>query len=145
MKCINQLIFGHVIMAYGYLFTRINSILKNLIALEGLVFFAYNGYDEEKAMGNRYSVDVKVSTDFKEAAETDNLDATINYEGLYKLVKEEMNTKSLLLEHIANRIIKKIKVTYSGLHQIEVSVSKFNPPIGGICDLARITLIDDLD
>jgi dihydroneopterin aldolase len=128
----------------GY-FINLNQFrLKNIIALEGLVFFAYNGYDEEKAMGNRYSVDIRVFTDFKEAAETDNLNCTIDYEGIYKLVKEEMKSKSLLLEHIANRIIKSVKGSYSQLERIEVSVSKFNPPIGGICDVAKITLIDDL-
>jgi len=110
-----------------------------LVKLEGLEFFAYHGYyDEEQAMGNKYNVDLSIYLDLHGPAESDKLSDTINYEELYKLVKGEMETPSRLLEHIAFRISNKILEVFKPVHEIEVSISKFNPPLGGICKSATI-------
>ena len=42
-----------------------------------------------------------------------------------------MKIPSRLLEHVAQRIIERIKSTVKGLDHIRVRVSKINPPIGG--------------
>jgi 7,8-dihydroneopterin aldolase/epimerase/oxygenase len=111
------------------------------IALEGLEFFAYHGfYDEEQKIGNKYSVDILVSTDFSEAARRDKLSATVNYEALYRITTEVMQRPARLLEHIAHSIIEEIRRAYPTVGDVEVSVSKFNPPVGGVCHRARITM-----
>lgn len=111
------------------------------ITLEGLEFFSYHGYyDEEQKIGNKYSVDIVVTADFAEAAERDRLSATVNYEHLYQITKAVMQQPARLLEHIAYGIIQGIRQQYPMLDAVEVSVSKFNPPIGGVCHRARITL-----
>lgn len=111
------------------------------IALEGLEFFAYHGfYDEEQKIGNKYSVDIVVTADFSEAARIDRLSATVNYEELYRITTSVMQRKARLLEHIAYGIIEEIRKTYPAIGSIEVSVSKFNPPVGGVCHRARITM-----
>jgi len=111
------------------------------VTLEGLEFFAYHGYyDEEQKVGNKYSVDVTVHTDFDKAAEHDKLSETVNYENLYKIVSFEMNERSRLLENIAKRIIGSIFDTFPMVDIIDVSISKFNPPIGGVCRSARVSL-----
>jgi dihydroneopterin aldolase len=51
-----------------------------------------------------------------------------------------MRQSARLLEHIAHRIIQEIRASYPELQSVEVSVSKFNPPIGGVCQRAKITL-----
>lgn len=111
------------------------------IALEGLEFFSYHGfYDEEQKIGNKYSVDIIVTADFSEAARRDRLSATVNYEDLYQITATVMQQPARLLEHIAHRIIEEIRFKYPDLQSVEVSVSKFNPPIGGVCHRAKITL-----
>jgi dihydroneopterin aldolase len=111
------------------------------ISLEGLEFFSYHGfYTEEQKVGNRYSVDVHVSTDFSLAASEDKLSQTINYENIYKAVTIVMAQKHKLLEHIAHNIIVKIRDQYPQIEEINVSVSKFNPPIGGVCERSRVRL-----
>ncbi len=111
------------------------------ISLEGLEFFAYHGaYIEEQKIGNRYSVDIIIDTDFTLAAETDRLKETVNYEDVYEHIKEVMHQKHRLLEHIGYSIIERIRTQYPNVQQVEVSVSKFNPPIGGVCERARITM-----
>jgi len=111
------------------------------ISLEGLEFFAYHGfYDEEQKIGNKYSVDITVTTDFTEAARRDKLSATVNYEELYRITHAAMQRPARLLEHIAHTIIGEIRKKYPDVVSVEVSVSKFNPPVGGVCHRARITL-----
>ena len=113
-----------------------------IIALEGLEFFAYHGYyEEEQKIGNRYQVDIQITTDFSEAAEKDKLGGTVNYEDLYRIIASIMKDKIKLLEHIAQRIIQQVRIQYPTVSEIKVSVSKLNPPIGGVCERAKITLI----
>lgn len=115
--------------------------LMGTIALEGLEFFSYHGfYDEEQKIGNKYSVDIIVTADFSEAARRDRLSATVNYEDLYRITAAVMRQPARLLEHIAHQIIQEIRTKYADLQAVEVSVSKFNPPIGGVCHRAKITL-----
>ncbi len=112
-----------------------------IIALEGLEFFAYHGFsDEEQKTGNRYSIDIAVTADVTGAAQRDRLSLTINYAELYRLAAEEMLHKARLLEHIAERIINRIYTLYPTVELVEVSVSKYNPPIGGVCTRAKVTL-----
>lgn len=111
------------------------------ITLEGLEFFAYHGFfDEEQRIGNKYSVDIIVTADLSEAARRDRLSATVDYGELYKITLGVMQRKARLLEHIALSIIEDVRSRYPDLETVEVSVSKFNPPIGGVCHRAKITL-----
>lgn len=114
-----------------------------LIALEGLEFFAYHGYyDEEQKVGNKYAVDITVKANLKSAATKDALDQTVNYEALYEVVKEEMQIRSRLLEHIGHNIIQTVFQKFPAVKWVEISISKFNPPIGGVCKQARVTLAE---
>ncbi|MGI9543228.1 MAG: dihydroneopterin aldolase [Cyclobacteriaceae bacterium] len=117
-----------------------------LVSLVGLEFFAYHGYyDEEQKMGNKYSVDLTVRADLHRAAEQDELSQTVNYEVLYTVVAQEMARKSRLLEHIGYNIIHSIFDQFPPVDEVEISISKYNPPIGGVCQEARVTLSEHRD
>lgn len=116
----------------------------DIVSLEGLEFFAYHGYyREEQKVGNKYAVDIKVTADFQQAAKDDALAETVNYELLYKVIAAEMKIRSRLLENIGERIANAVFDTFEKIEKIEVSVSKFNPPIGGVCNRAKITIKRD--
>lgn len=111
------------------------------ISLEGLEFFAYHGfYDEEQKIGNKYAVDVWIDTELYQAGMDDKLSETINYESLYAIVKTEMAKPSRLLENIATRIINTVLGSFPQILSITVTISKFNPPIGGVCNRAAVTI-----
>jgi len=111
------------------------------IALEGLEFFAYHGfYKEEQKTGNRYTVDIVVHSQIGEEVTESNLAATIDYEELYKIISTEMLTKTKLLENIANRIGHAVLAKFDKALEVDVSISKHNPPIGGVCARAKVSL-----
>jgi 7,8-dihydroneopterin aldolase/epimerase/oxygenase len=111
------------------------------VALEGLEFHAYHGvYPHERSSGNKFEVDVLVETEFSDSAFHDDLAGTINYEDLYSLVKTEMAKPSKLLETVGHAIAKQTLATFSEAIQVEVRISKFNPPIGGVCKRAVVTV-----
>jgi 7,8-dihydroneopterin aldolase/epimerase/oxygenase len=112
-----------------------------VVTLENMEFFAYHGfYEEEQKIGNKYSVDISVAADLTQASETDQLSATVNYEHLYKIVAHEMKIPTRLLEHIAQRIIKAVYEQFKTVEGIQVTVAKYNPPIGGVCAKAKVSL-----
>ncbi len=112
------------------------------ISLEGLEFHAFHGvYPHERESGNWFEVDIAVDTDFTEAARHDELSGTVNYETLYRIVKEEMERPSRLLETVVYNIINDIMRELPAVSKAEVRLSKVNPPIGGKCKKASIHVI----
>ncbi len=115
--------------------------MKGKVALEGLEFHAYHGvYPHERSSGNKFEVDVTVETEFQEAAFQDDLSGTINYEDLYTLVKNEMDKPSKLLETVGHAIAENILKSFASAINVEVKISKFNPPIGGVCKKASVVV-----
>lgn len=112
------------------------------VALEGLEFHAYHGiYPHERSSGNKFEVDIIVETEFSDSAFHDDLRGTLDYEALYALVKDEMNKPSKLLETVGHAIARKTLDTFSEAVSVEVGISKFNPPIGGVCRKATVTVV----
>jgi 7,8-dihydroneopterin aldolase/epimerase/oxygenase len=111
------------------------------IILEGLEFHAYHGvYPHERDSGNWFEVDIAVDTDFTEGAKTDELAGTVNYETLFRLIKEEMEKPSKLLETVVQCIVDSVLKELPKVIKVEVSISKLNPPIGGKCRKATVRL-----
>lgn len=112
------------------------------VALEGLEFHAFHGvYPHERESGNWFEVDVAVETDFSLAAATDELLGTVNYETLFKIVKAEMEQPSKLLETVAEKIANDILEIFPNVLSVEFRISKLNPPIGGKCKKATVSLL----
>ena len=111
------------------------------ISLEGMEFYAHHGYyEEERKIGSKYSVDVKLELDLDLAAREDKLEGTVDYEKVYELVSKVMSKEAALLEFLANQIIKILKSKFPEVKKIWVKVGKYNPPIHGICRRAAVEL-----
>lgn len=112
------------------------------ISLEGLEFHAFHGvYPHERESGNWFEVDISVDIQVAEGAIDDNLGKTVNYEALYQLVKEEMEKPSKLLETVAEKIVKRVEADLPQVTAVEIKLAKMNPPIGGKCKKACVSLI----
>ena len=114
---------------------------KNIILLEGMKFYAYHGVlEQERIIGNHYTIDLEIQLDLSKASQTDNLNDTVSYADIYAVVKNEMAIPSQLLEHVAGRIKRKVKSVFPDIKDIKVRLSKHNPPVGGEVERATIVI-----
>jgi len=110
-----------------------------IIKVENIRVFAYHGcLKEETKIGSDYRVDLEVKADLQTSAVTDKLSDTVDYVFLNKVIKEEMDIPSHLLETVAKRILNRIFYEDQLVKKATVWVSKLNPPIGG--DVERVTI-----
>lgn len=103
-----------------------------LIAIEGMQFYAHHGYyHEEQKLGGHYQVDVYARMDLSAAAESDELEMTLNYEEVYALVRDEMGENTKLIEHVGQKILKRLMAEHPRVEHGKVRITKLNPPLKG--------------
>jgi 7,8-dihydroneopterin aldolase/epimerase/oxygenase len=98
--------------------------------LKRMVFFGYHGViPEENRLGQKYIVDLDLRLDLARAAETDDVNDTVNYAELHALTKAIVEGPPVkLIETLAERIASKVLGTYTSISEATVSVTKPNPP-----------------
>jgi len=87
--------------------------------------------DEEAKIGSDYVVQVEVESDLNLSSKTDELNDTVDYVAIYKIVYEQMKKRAKLLEVVVQRIIDQILTEHPQVETVQVEVAKINPPIGG--------------
>lgn len=112
-----------------------------VIEINGIRVFAYHGcLEEESKIGGDYMVDVRVEGDLSVAERTDDLGSTVDYGRVADIVQEEMGVRSRLIEHVAARILMRLKMSWrTGLHW-RVRLVKQRPPIQGEVEHASYTV-----
>ena len=104
--------------------------MKTKILLEDLKIYAYHGVlPEENIIGTYYILNLELHTDLSKASETDDLNDTVSYAEISDLVHEEMKIKSRLLEHVAGRIISRIRERYKMVTYVNLKILKTSPPM----------------
>ena len=92
------------------------------IKLKNIRTYSYHGcLIEEGKIGSDYTVDLEIKTDLRKSSISDNLEDTVDYVLLNRIVTEEMSIRSKL-----------------SISRIILGVSKLNPPIGG--DVEAVTI-----
>lgn len=115
--------------------------MKGIIEIEGMEFYAFHGhFAEEQIVGNYFLVDVKIECDCDAAAQSDELNDALDYQMVYRIVKEEMQIKSKLLEHLCKRILDRFYETFPKIIHARIKVKKMNPPMGGKMNSVSVSL-----
>lgn len=113
----------------------------NIIKVNKIKLYAYHGcLEEEGKIGGNYEVNVVLHTDFMEAAQTDDLNLTIDYVLVNKIVKEEMAVRAKLIEEVALRIHKRFKLELKNLKKSSIEIVKMSPPINGDVESVAVIL-----
>ena len=113
--------------------------VRSEIFLNSVHFYAFHGVmPQEQKVGGEFLVDLRVGYPIEKAMETDEVSDTLNYAELYALVKQEMETPSRLLEHVAGRIARAIQERFPLVSSIDLKITKKNPPMGADCDGAGV-------
>ena len=119
----------------------------NIIRIKNAQFYAYHGaLKEEQNIGGKFEVDVDIYTDFKEAAENDELQLTINYHEVYKYLEKIIHSHNYyLIETIAVKIANEVTKYFEGIKKIKVKVRKRSVPVGGMLDYVEAEVIKEKD
>ena len=111
------------------------------ISLSGLRFYAYHGAEPQEAIvGAWYTVDISIRADATLAILNDNLNGTINYAKVTEIIKQQMQIRSALLEHVAGRIANALLNGFPAINSLTVKVCKQNPPVCAPCTASGFSL-----
>ena len=110
--------------------------MSDKIFLNGMRFYGYHGaLPAENEIGQVFVVDVTLAVDLAEAGESDRVEDTVHYGEVFEHVKTIMEGEPVnLLEHLAERIAKRINSQYNRVLETKVKITKENPPIPGHYD-----------
>jgi dihydroneopterin aldolase len=102
------------------------------ILLESMSFYAYHGVNpEERSLGQRFMVDLRVELDLSAAGKSDSLSDTISYTELYKEAKAVLEGEAYnLLEAVAEAVAQRV-LAFFPVSAVWVRVTKPSPPIKG--------------
>lgn len=104
------------------------------IHLRDMQFFGYHGVlPEETKLGQRFRASVSLAVDIQKAGQTDNLDETVSYVGVYEICRDIIEGKPFkLIEAVAETVASTILNSYEGqVLGCRVEVIKPDPPIPG--------------
>ena len=111
------------------------------IEVNGLRFYSHHGcMAQETKIGGHYQVDVVIFADLGPSSKSDNLDDTVDYCAVHKIVAREMSTPSKLIEHVGKRIVDSLKAELVLAREVEVKLTKFSPPIEGDCASVAVVM-----
>jgi len=101
------------------------------VGIDGVKFYAYHGHrSEENILGQRFSMNVDAFLDLKQAAESDNLEDTLNYHDLHgDILKWVTAHRFKLLEALVNGVAEEIFQSHSQVKALKIVVKKMQPPI----------------
>ncbi|MGX5668095.1 dihydroneopterin aldolase [Rhizobium daejeonense] len=112
------------------------------ITLKNCAFFARHGvYPEEEFLGQRFYVDAEFDVAGAEAAENDDLDGTVDYGIVFKVIEEIVTTnRKLLIEALALTIAKELCIRFSPIKRARITVRKPSAPVPGILDYVQVSV-----
>ncbi|MFD2115441.1 dihydroneopterin aldolase [Paenibacillus yanchengensis] len=110
--------------------------------LQGMKFYGYHGvFAEENKLGQQFIVDVILNLDLHTAAETDDLNTTINYAETYDYIQRIAEGEPVkLIEALAGKIASQLLDVYTMVHEVTVKVTKPSPPFKVFFDGVTVEL-----
>lgn len=102
------------------------------IAVEGIRLFGYHGcLDEEGKIGTEYEASVFVWGDISQSFNSDQLEHTMDYVNINRIVQEHVAQRAKLIETVAQRISDSIFAEMPLVKKLKIKLSKLSPPING--------------
>jgi dihydroneopterin aldolase len=120
-----------------------NTPAADEILLEGMRFYAYHGVNpEERALGQRFTVDAVLAVDLSRPGKSDDLMDTVSYSAVYKLVRRIVEGEPRnLIEAVAESIAGEILTSFPPVQRVSVTVRKPEAPMkGSMLDAAGVRI-----
>lgn len=110
------------------------------IVLQRMEFRALHGcYELERKVGNRFTVDLEITTELGDVAEEDSVEKAVNYLTVYEIVDRQMRITQRTIERVAMNIIDAVRSEFPQIRHVKCTVSKLAPPLGG--KLERVSVV----
>jgi len=124
-------------------------VKQDVIRLVNMSFYGHHGVaDSERQLGGRFSMDIELYRDLREAGRTDDLNRTVDYKAVYDLVRSiETGRGYLLLEALAHDVAQALLKEFE-LEAVTVRTRKQSVPLGGLVDHTEVEIHrtrDDLE
>lgn len=115
---------------------------QDIITIKDLEIFAFHGVNpEEKEQGQRFTVTAEMTTDVREAAADDDIDETVSYSAVAKLILKEFTAaKYDLIETAADRVAAAVLGAFPRVEEISVTVKKPDAPMKAVFDYVAVTV-----
>jgi len=114
-------------------------LIDSIIFIDRLRLYAFHGVmPQERRVGGWFVVSLRVHYDISQAFTSDDVAHTVNYAQLCQIVESEMSKPSNLLEHVAGRVADAVFGQFPEVSELELSITKENPPMGANCDGAGV-------
>jgi len=113
------------------------------ILLDGMIFYGFHGVNqEEQSLGQRFVIDVSVAADLREAGSSDNLESTVSYSDVFKIVRSIVeNQRFYLIEALGEGICSAVFERFERASAVTVTVRKPGVAIkGSILDSAGVRI-----
>ena len=103
------------------------------IRLIGMRFYGYHGVrPEERALGQRFVVDVRLELDLRSAGRSDDLGETVNYALVWRVVQGVVEGPPVrLIERLAEQVADRLLAEFAPVRGVRVRVRKPWAPIAG--------------
>ena len=113
----------------------------DIIRLKNMQFYGFHGVSEsEKHLGGRFEVDLEMELSLKKACDSDDLNDTVDYEKIYKIVDSCIKKdKFYLIEALANSIAVDVLDNFP-INSLLVRVRKPHAPVKGVLDTVEVEL-----
>ena len=118
--------------------------METFLKIESIKLWARVGVlDEERKLGQLFSLDIFLWTDFEESTLNDDLKKTVDYSKLVQILKDQSkNIYCFTIEKYSNAILEIIDQEFK-LSKIKIIMTKCNPPITGFDGNVSIVRILD--
>ena len=111
------------------------------IRLQEMEFRAYHGcYDLEQIVGNRFVVELAITTELGAVADEDAVEKAVNYLTVYEIVRAQMAITQCTIERVAQNINRALLDRFGQIFTVKCTVTKLAPPLGGKVRRVSVTL-----
>lgn len=112
------------------------------IIIKGLKIFAYHGvHAEEKENGQDFIIDVTLRLSLDMACRTDDIDRSVNYSLVTKVIIEAFTKKKYnLIEKAADVVADEILKRFMPVEEVTVCVKKPNAPVKADFDYMAVEI-----
>tara|TARA_Y100001970_G_C14230581_1_gene858385 strand:+ start:714 stop:1082 length:369 start_codon:yes stop_codon:yes gene_type:complete len=117
---------------------------ETFLKIENIKLWARVGVlEKERKLGQIFSLDVFLWTDFKNCTENDDIKKTVDYSKLVEVLKaHSKKIYCFTIEKYSNEIVKIINTEFK-LKRIKIILTKCSPPINGFDGTVSIVRISN--